>query len=238
MNRSIRSRLIFCGLPVLLAACNSAPPTSVAESAAPSPTVSASVSPTSKPNPSPTPAAAPENLLISPKGIGAAQLGMKLGDLKQKLGSDVELATVSPFIVDFDALAVRKDGKVQYYILYLAGQSFTDKDVIQGLLTDNPKFKTAEGIGPGATISKAEQTYGKVTLSYNTENESREYVRFANLPAGNLSFNTGNGNKSTAGIYASPTGTYNETQRFKPDATIQSVLVVCLTDACAQSSPN
>ncbi|NJL41916.1 MAG: hypothetical protein HC899_38595, partial [Leptolyngbyaceae cyanobacterium SM1_4_3] len=127
----------------------------------------------------------------------------------------VEFIVESPFIVDFDALAVRKDGEVQYYILYLAGQSFSDQDVIQGLLTDNPKFQTAEKIGSSSTIREAEQVYGPVTLSYNTQNESREYARFANQPAGNISFATGSGNAESAGIYASPLGAYNETQQFK-----------------------
>jgi hypothetical protein len=240
MNHSIQFCFILLGLSGLLTTCNrtSSP---VVQSTTPSPTVSASAALTPKARPSKTSAATTpkaENQIISPKGIGAAQLGMTLGELKQTLDSDVELSTVSPFIVDFDAIAVRKAGEVQYYILYLAGQTFSDKDIIQGLLTNNSKFRTAEGVGPGTTIAKAEQTYGKVTLSYNTQNESREYARFANLPAGNLSFSTGNGNKSTAGIYASPSGAYNETQRFKPEAAIQSVLVVCLAEDCAQSASN
>ncbi|MBI4782100.1 MAG: hypothetical protein HY785_12380 [Oscillatoriophycideae cyanobacterium NC_groundwater_1537_Pr4_S-0.65um_50_18] len=163
---------------------------------------------------------------------------MTLAELKQTLGQDAEFLVKAPFIVDFDAIAVRKGGEIQYYILYLAGQSFSDQDVIQGVLTDNPKFLTAEGVGAGTTLESAVQAYGQATLSYNTQNESREYARFDRQPAANISFNTGNGNATPAGIYASPLSEYNETQEFQPEATIRSVLVVCLTDACAPASPS
>jgi hypothetical protein len=176
-----------------------------------------------------------ENRLLSPQGIGVAQLGMTLGTLKQQL-SGAEFTVESPFIVDFDAIAVRQDGEVQFYILYLAGQSFTDSDVIQGLWTDNPAYQTTEGIGSGISIAAAEAAYGDATLSYNTDNESREYARFANQPASNLSFSTGNGAANPAGIYASPASGYNETQEYRSEATIESILVVCLTEDCAPTN--
>lgn len=230
----VKSCVILFGFALWITGCNS--------SSAP-PTTTSSETPTASTTPTPTPVAEPnrtptaqapeaENVLISPKGIGVAELGMTLGELKQRLGTEVELTVESPFIVDFDALAVRKAGEVQYYILYLAGQSLTDQDAIQGLLTDNPKFQTVEKIGSGSTIQEAEQVYGQATLSYNTQNESREYARFANQPAGNISFGTGNGNATSAGVYASPSDAYNETQQFKNEAVIQSVLVVCLTEDC------
>ncbi|MBF2073121.1 MAG: hypothetical protein IGS50_05065 [Synechococcales cyanobacterium C42_A2020_086] len=221
---------------LLLTGCNGASeapsvissPSPTNSSPAPSPAPVAEASPADS---SPQPVA--EEPIISATGIGAAQLGMTLAELKQVLGSDVEYVVESPFIVDFDAISVRREGEVQYYILYLAGQSFTDTDVIQGLLTSNPKFRTAANVGPGTTIAEAAERYGSATLSYNTQNESREYVRFANQPAANLSFSTGSGGDSLAGIYASPTAEYNETQQFHADAVIQSVLVVCLTEDCA-----
>jgi hypothetical protein len=242
MNFLVKPRFVFVSLMLLLSGCNGSQLTSVAESPIPTASISpAPASPTPQAQPSQTPAPAAteaEDRLISPRGIGAAQLGMTLGDLKQKLGDGVEFTVKSPFIVDFDAIAVSKAGEVQFYILYLADQAFTDEDVIQGILTDNPKFRTAENVGPGTPIAEAEQVYGEVTLSYNTQNESREYARFANQPAGNLSFSTGNGNTSPAGIYASPASDYNETQQFQADAAIQSILVVCLTEDCAEPSSN
>jgi hypothetical protein len=222
---------------IFMTGCNSSPSSLSAESpstksiAPASPSASATVEPQS-------PQPADETPLISAQGIGVAQLGMTLADLKQKLGKDTEFLVKAPFIVDFDAIAVRKGSETQYYILYLAGQSFSDQDVIQGVLTENPKFLTAEGVGPGTKLQNAVQSYGKATLSYNTQNESREYARFDRQPAPNISFATGNGSSKPAGIYGSPTNEYNETQDFRPEATIQSVLVVCLTDVCAPASPS
>ncbi len=164
-----------------------------------------------------------------------AKLGMTLGALKQAM-PDAEFAVKSPFMVDFDAIAVTQNGATQFYILYLANSPFTDADTIQGLLTDNPEFQTVEGIGSGSLISQAEQVYGQATLSFNTQNESREYVRFERQPAPSISFATGNGSGQSAGIYPSPTGEFNETQQFQTDAKIQSILLVCLTDNCVPAS--
>lgn len=215
-----------CGKSSETATSSPSPTTSVSNSSPSDPATPSSPNATNSPN-------AANSTLISSTGIGAAQLGMTLGALKDTLGSDAEFTVESPFIVDFDAIAVHKDGKVLYYILYLAGANFGDEDVIQGLLTENPQFKTAEGVGAGTTLADAEAAYGKATLSYNTQNESREYARFEKQPANNLSFATGNGNQNLAGIYSSPTGEYNETKEYRPDATIQSVLVVCLNETCA-----
>jgi len=236
-------------LTLELAGCNNAPNPPILSTPLPTATVSSHpspVTPSPDPDPSPSPVAGPKvnSTLISPQGIGAARLGMTFGDLKRSLGSDTELAVKSPFIVDFDAVAIRQGGDVQYYILYLSGQTLSDTDVIQGILTDNAKFRTAENVGPKTSLAEAEQVYGQATLSYNTQNESREYARFAKQPPA-LSFSTGNGNAATAGIYSTPQSEYNETQQFRDDAVIQSVLVVCLTEDCApadhalpNSSPN
>jgi hypothetical protein len=235
LGSTLGSMLLVTGL---LAGCNGAANPPIAASTTP---IASSPTPPSPSAPTATASSAPsasESTLISAKGIGAAQLGMTFQDLKQALGTEATFAVKSPFIVDFDAIAVQKNGKVQYYILYLANQSFTDRDVIQGLFTDNPKFQTAEGVGAGTTLKAAVQAYGKATLSYNLQNEGREYAQFDRQAAHNLSFATGNGNTETAGIYASPTGEYNQTHDFKPDAKIKSILLVCLSDDCAPASPS
>jgi hypothetical protein len=229
-----QSSLILASVTVLLAGCGQTADSSSTESPSAATSPAASVAPETTASPTPNSAAETNPFLISEQGIGAAQLGMTLGELKQELGSEAEFVVQSPFIVDFDAIAVRQSGEVQYYILYLAGQPLADADVIQGLYTENSKFRTAEDVGPGTAIAQAEQAYGKATLSYNTQNEGREYVRFESQPVPNLSFGTGNANQNTAGIYASPAPEFNETQEFKPDATIQSVLVVCLAEGCSE----
>ena len=234
---SFFNRLLVSSLVLLVAGCGNSselttvtPPTPTSEDTTESRSPVASTSPAA-----PTIASEDEadEMLISDRGIGVARLGMTLGELKDVLGAEAEFTVESPFMVDFDAIAVRQNGEVAYYVLYLAGETLTDADVIQGLLTDNPEFQTAEGVGAGTPIAAAEQVYGSANLSYNTLNESREYARFQRQPANNISFATGNGNQNPAGIYADTTGEYNETGDFREDATIQSVLVICLSEVCA-----
>lgn len=93
-----------------------------------------------------------KNQLISAEGIGSAKVGMTLGALKKALAGKAEFKVKSPFIVDFDAIAVIESGKEQYYILYPAGSPLADADVIEALVTDNPNYRTAEGVGPGTPI--------------------------------------------------------------------------------------
>ena len=163
---------------------------------------------------------------ISTQGIGDAQIGLTYGQLKAKLGQAAQFQVKAPFIVDFDAIAVYQSGQVQYCILYPAGEALKDTDVIEALLTENPNYRTVEGIGPGTPLEQAEKVYGKATLSYNTSNESREYVRFANQPFSNIYFRPVVGQKELAGIYAKPAQEYNETRFFQDSAIIRSVEVI------------
>lgn len=228
----MKKYLIFSGILLGLAGCGTVPPVSPEASVPDSTPAAEEVAPSPSSTPSVSETAVSDERRISAEGIGLAKLGMTLGELKQALGAETEFVVESPFIADFDAIAVRQAGEVQFYILYLPGGTFTDEDVIQGLMTDNPKFLTGESVGPGVALAQAESSYGKATLSYNTQNEGREYVRFENHPASNLSFGTGNFNQQTAGVYPSTTADFNETQEFQPTATITSVLVVCLAESC------
>ncbi|NJL21557.1 MAG: hypothetical protein HC895_13255 [Leptolyngbyaceae cyanobacterium SM1_3_5] len=235
--RTVHFRTVqLAAMALLMTGCNAPAPiaTPEPEPAASSPTpTTASPTPTAtSPAPSPT-AAAEQPAVISETGIGAAQLGMTIAQLRQVLGTSAEFVVQAPFMVDFDAIAVRQNGQVQYYILYLAGQPPNENLPIQGLLTPNSRYKTAAGVGVGVSIAEAESAYGKATLSYNTENESREYARFERQPADNISFATGNGNQQTAGVYPAGNGIVRETQEFRSDAVIQSILVVCLAEDCA-----
>ncbi len=230
--------LIFSGFLVLITGCSELPASTLG-SAAPESTVLSNPSLTAQAiNLDPAePENAPENApeissLISAEGIGPVQLGMTLGDLRQAVGPTTELTIEPGLMKDFDAIAVRQNGEVQFYVLYLTGQALSESDVVQGLLTNNPTFQTADGIGPGVPLATTEATYGKATLSYHVQNESREYVRFEQHPAPNLSFSTGKG-PNWAGLYPTTGGEYSETQSFQEGATIQSVLVVCLSEGCA-----
>lgn len=221
---------------MVLMGCNAPPPPSLPES---SPSPSSSITSSSVPQ-SPTASSTPLEQkapsaaqTISAQGIGAAKLGMSFGDLKDLLGTDAEFTVQSPFMVDFDAIAVSQAGKVQYYILYPAGTTLADSNLIKALLTNNPNYRTAEGIGPGTLIQKAEEVYGDASLSHNTSNESREYIKFSNQPAQNIHFRPAIG-QGFAGTYSSPSQEYNETKEFRSNALINSIEVVCPPKNCPE----
>lgn len=166
--------------------------------------------------------------LISADGIGVARVGMTLGELKQVLAGKAEFTVKSPFIVDFDAIAVSQDGKDQFYILYPTLLRLADTDTIEALVTDNPNYRTAQGVGPGTLIKQAETVYGDANLSYNSQNESREYVKFAKLNTKAIAFRTKPPQgKSVAGIYSGSKGELKQTKDFQQTATINLVEVYC-----------
>jgi hypothetical protein len=176
------------------------------------------------------------NKRISTEGIGVARLGMTFSELKQKLGRNTEFKILSPFNVDFDAIAINQSGKTQYYILYPTGTTLTEFRPIEALLTDNSNYKTAEGIGPGTLLKQAEKWYGEATLSYNTSNESREYVKFANYPQHNIYFRPRSVGQGYSGIYTSLTREYSQTNNFEEGSYIKSIEVICSFKYCKKNN--
>ena len=174
-----------------------------------------------------------QEFLISSTGIGIAKLGMTLRELKDILGTDRTLQNESSFMVDINAIAVIQNGSTQYYILYPAGTTLSDSAPITYLMTKNHRYRTQQGIGVGTRLQEAETIYGEATLFFNTVNESREYVSFANQQSQNIRFRTGIDDLGFAGIYQSDLEEYNETQDFHNDAKINSIEVLCLAENCA-----
>lgn len=178
-----------------------------------------------------SPAVSP-SLTISSEGIGAVRLGMTIGQLKQVLGPNTEFRVQSPFMVDFNAIAVIQNQEVQYYILYPDGSNLTDADTIEFLLTDNPKYRTAQGIGPGTPLKEAESIHGKANLFYSNDDEMREYVSFASLRDQNIIFRSSRlsptPSRQFSGIYASPPASSprQETSQYRKDASIGMVSVM------------
>ncbi|MEG4224857.1 hypothetical protein QUA35_01965 [Microcoleus sp. N9_B2] len=165
------------------------------------------------------------SLTISDRTIGAAKVGMTFGQLKKALGSTAQFKVQSPFMVDFDAVAVSQSGKVQYRIIYAAGTKLKDSDVIELLMTDNSNYKTVQGVGPGMTLKQAEAIYGKATLSYNVDNEMREGVVFAKQPTRNIMFVPKAEGKQFGGVYGAGQGGFYQTNKYHPNAVIKSVMV-------------
>ncbi|MEG3858883.1 hypothetical protein [Microcoleus sp. herbarium12] len=169
-----------------------------------------------------TPAA---SVAIGDRTIGAAKVGMTFGELKKAIGSTAQFKVESPFMVDFDAVAVSQSGKVQYRIVYAAGTKLKDTDVIELLMTENPNYKTLQGVGPGMTLKQAEAIYGKATLSYNVDNEMREGIVFAKQPTRNIMFVPKAEGKKFAGVYGAGKGGFYETNKYQTNAVIKSVMV-------------
>ena len=185
-----------------------------------------------------------DEFLISANGIGRAKLGMTVGELKQISDRDTEFEVVSSFMVDVNAIAVSKDGLVQYYILYPAGTTShpnkstpTDNDPIALLMTDNYNYQTQEGIGAGTSIEEAENIYGDAVLSYNIEGESREYITFGDESSDNLNFRAAYFKSISAGlgfsgIYPEYPGAVYTTDKYREDATIAAIEVSCHPNNC------
>jgi hypothetical protein len=169
---------------------------------------------------------------ITPVGIGAAKIGMSLKELKQQMGTGFEYPIKTSFIEGFDAIAVTKAGKVQYYIPYPVGTQFTDTDRIQHLMTDNPNYRTQQGVGPGTSIGQAATVYGSATLSLSKENESREFINFTQHPSG-LAFRPKPvGSRPFAGEYPESNEEYLKTQKYDNRAAIGQITVSCPEDKC------
>ena len=171
---------------------------------------------------------------ITPIGIGGAKIGMSLKELKQQMGQGFEFPIKASFIEGFDAIAVTKAGAVQYYIPYPTGTQFTDADKIQHLMTDNPNYRTEQGVGPGTSIKQAATVYGGATLSLSKENESREFISFTQHPNG-LAFRPKPvGNHNFAGDYPDSNDEYLKTQKYDNRAAIGQITVSCTENQCEQ----
>jgi hypothetical protein len=171
---------------------------------------------------------------ITPVGIGSAKIGMSLKELKEQMGQGFQFPIKPSFIEGFDAIAVTKAGAVQYYIPYPAGTQFTDADKIQHLMTDNPNYRTEQGVGPGTSIQQAATVYGGATLSLSKENESREFINFTQHPNG-LAFRPKPvGKHNFAGDYPESNDEYLKTQKYDNRAAIGQITVSCSENQCEQ----
>ena len=176
------------------------------------------------------------DFLISPSGIGPAKIGSTYGQIKQALGSAYTYSDVSPFMVDLAAVAVLREGisgffggqGIAFYLVYPDATTLTDSTIINLFITANPKYQTALGTGPGTLLSQAEKDYGKVTLSFNTDNELREFAAFERAPD-DLAFRAEALTHTFAGDYSVPeatrNGSFNQTPAYFENASISQIWV-------------
>jgi hypothetical protein len=175
---------------------------------------------------------------IADGGIGAAKVGMTLAELKKNLKSSARFETQTNFAPGYNALAVRQQGKVQFYIPYPKTQKVTENDQIKFLVTDNPLYKTAEGVSPGMSIKKAAAIYGGAQLAFNPKAKLEEIVAFANQPGDVRFFTSGSESYGRAGIYPKKNQEQaSVTDKFGASGKIKRITVVCPESVCASEQP-
>jgi len=183
------------------------------------------LTPSSQPQGSPSQVSQTQSTLIGPDRIGVARIGMTMAQLKQSLDPQSALLARRPFMVDVETIPVVREGVIQFHVLVPVGTKVNDALVIPALLTTNPAFKTQDGVGPGLPLREAARLYGQPTLSYNTSNESRETVTFAQQPSRLIRFGVKGGATGMAGVYPILRREFRQTQRYYPSASISYVLV-------------
>jgi len=157
---------------------------------------------------------------ITADGVGPASLGLSPDELADALGSDYDIGDEVRITVDFNGRVITRDGDVQFRA------AMTDAgDELTLFIVSNPEYATAEGVGPTTTIAEAEAIYGDATLSWNPDNEGREFVTFANGPEGRIAFRTPGIGGNNVGLYAD--GEF-ETNDYEDDAAIAAVWVSCI----------
>lgn len=174
--------------------------------------------------PPPSAPSADAGRLISPNGIGEARVGMTVGALRAALPGGTTLGPAEPFMVDIAGLPVVHDADTLYYALVFSGEPAGEDTPLLSVATRSTAFRTAEGVGPGTTLTEAVAAHGAATLSYNTNDESREHAAFAGYPHRGVLFRVGAGGSGMAGTYATQ-GEYNETTTYAGDARILLVSV-------------
>jgi hypothetical protein len=177
-------------------------------------------------------------LTISDGGIGAIKVGMTLGDLKKSLKNKATFENKSDFATGYNALAVVQQGKVQFYIPYQKKKKIADTDQVRYLVTENPVYKTAEGVSPGMTIKQATAAYGNAKLALNRQMQAEELVMFASQPADLRFFSGSTGSKNRAGIYPKSKGENLETEKYTESGRIKRIAVICQESVCGSDQPD
>lgn len=172
--------------------------------------------------------------LITATRVGDAQLGMTLGELRQRLPAEAQIEPVQLGVDMPPGMRVSFGPAVQYDLAFDRDQeqSITDQSQIEWIIARHPQYQTAEGVGPGTLVKDAATEYGPATLGYSHENESREFIKFDQEP-----FSTGpetrvwiRSNQWTvtdfAGLYPNQQSqSYFETQRYRDHAAIASIAI-------------
>ncbi len=162
-----------------------------------------------------------DDTVISPTSVGPAEIGSTVEELTEQLGGDYTVGDEVRITVDFSGHVVSRDGDVQFR----AVKANAPGDELSLFIINNDEFATAEGVGPSMTIADAEAIYGDATLSWNPDNEGREFVSFENQPEGRIQFRTPGIAGTNVGIYED--GEF-ETNEYEPEGVIAAVWISCV----------
>lgn len=128
--------------------------------------VSDSQNPPSQANTNAGVAVGSENLVTN-TGLGSVRIGMQMKEIKRKYPDSTFKIVASPLDNVTSLVEVTQNGEK---LFYFSTENFSDVEEIElpkdadkifFLVTDNPRFATAEGIKVGQTFGDAEKIYGK-----------------------------------------------------------------------------
>lgn len=156
--------------------------------------------------------------LISKKGIGHALLGMTLGQFKKKINKEMEFQETL-LANGLKAIAIIFDNAVQYYLVFPQQVLIDDYSKIRMVITNNPKYKTKDGLFSNLRVTKAASFLGMPTFSYNRDYPLEERLRFRKQPRW-LVFTSYSQKK--AGNYTT-SFKYNATKNFNQGAKLQFI---------------
>jgi hypothetical protein len=157
------------------------------------------------------------DILISGAGIGPVRIGLSLDSIA-KIAPNLDLNRTS----DGEGVALVEIPLGLDTVIAYTGEEDPSAPVdpsrrVISVETMTPGFRTPQLIHPGSLVRDAESVYGKIVRVEKSEIESREYVTFANQPAG-LTFRLEIG----SGVFESGSAT---TTKLAPRARIFSISV-------------
>lgn len=161
--------------------------------------------------------------LITVDGLGPFRAGMTIGEFRAAAG-DATLEFDPYFMVDLSALCTSGGDIADVCAVILMTDELTDDHTIAFLTSDDVRFRTPDGVGPGVSLAEAEASLGPATLFFSYANEAREFIRFANAPENWLFSPSRNEVAQFAGFYDLSTGAERfETSQYRPGTLIDSI---------------
>jgi hypothetical protein len=164
-------------------------------------------------------------IAVSDSGIGHVNRSMTLAELRAALPAGVALGSAADFMVDISGIPVIERTDTLYYLLFTSDVEIGDTTHVQLLTTSHARAQTPQGITPGMTLGEVAAIVGPLTLSYNVNDEAREYVSFAAKPPDMFFRVRTPETGSFAGVYPEISGESNTTTRYDPDARILMIMV-------------